>query len=172
VTGLRDVELVASGLVETTDGLLLEVLRGETIPFPIPTGEFPSNQLTSGELVSVSPTSAVSRASLELPNGQTIESSPIESVDSVQALQLVVGAERGVEGRADVAVFGLSDSARVIGLSPVVTLDGEPLPAFSGQARVGEVFTRREWPWLFSLPEGATGTLEARWKQLSASIDL
>lgn len=169
----RDVEIVGSGRLVETDDLLIEVLRDDAPPLRIPESELPDNQLTSGDLVSILPTAGASEVGLELPNGQTLLSSPVERVASVDALQLVVSSDPGEEGRADVAVYGLSPTARVIGLSPVVTLDGVPLRAFTGSVVVGGVSEERVWPWLFSLPNAdAIGKLEARWQQLATSIDL
>ncbi|MGB5696167.1 MAG: hypothetical protein WBM46_10975 [Polyangiales bacterium] len=169
----RDVEIIGSGRLLPTEDFLIEVLRDDTPPVRIPQSELPEDQLTSGDLVSILPTGAASGLGLELPNGQTLVSSPVERVAAVDGLQLVVTSTPAQEGRADVAVYGLTESARVIGLSPVVTLDGVPLLAFSGSVVAGGVSEQRVWPWLFSLPDaGATGELEARWQQLSTSIRL
>lgn len=140
-----------------------------------------AGQLNMGDVVSVI---AMSRPSMvvEFANGEKIYSRPVTSVrsDRVRDLQVIVTPASGSVAPA-IAVYGWAidptgasrDVMRVIGLNPVVTVDGNALNPYFGRVDGAASSLPIEWPWLFTLPPNVTsGTVEARWRGISASVNL
>jgi hypothetical protein len=155
--------LIGSGRIDSTSDLLLEVQPTSFEMVGAGTDVLRFNQLTSGDLVSIVTAALVPIVGLELPNGESLFSSRLASTSGFDVEELEVIVSREPENdRADVAVYGRTESGRVLGLAPVVTLDDVPLQTYT-TGLFGPTFT-----WLFRLPRFGprTGTLEARWRDL------
>ena len=167
--------VVASGKIEFTNDLLLEVLAPSLATFGASAEELRFNQLSSGDLVSVAPGGSGADVGITLPSGEALFPPRFETTIAVRVEELeIVVSPRSEMNRADVAVYGVADSKRVLGLSPVATIDGFPLGRFGLQ--LGSGGGSRSFlltPWLFTLPPGVrSGTLEVRWEQLVKSVEL
>lgn len=174
-------EVVAAGkpsdLYPSNDLILSRRIAPAISPISTGDGEYRApDQLSSGDIWIVT---AIGYPDLviDLPTEDYLPGDPqigFERRSSVRELEVIASTER-TGNRASVAVFGKSFDTRIIGLDPAVTLDGEPLKHCSGSASdcAGEVPFRADWPWLFALPDGVeTGTIEARWQGLTASMRL
>lgn len=184
-----DVEVVAAGVLSPepqqlffSDVLLRKI--GELVDAPIILGEslFRSlEHLNSGDIFEIT---AVERPDLEIdiPSGRSVRNGTssrygaigeVAHWRSVDALEIVASPER-VGNRASIAVFGVSNGVRVVGLDPTVTLDGAALEHCANDECSGErSLFLADWRWLFQLPDDVrTGTIEARWRDLTAFAEL
>ena len=138
--------IVGTGRIDVASDLILDVRPDPGLPVGAGTDVLRFNQLTTGDLVWMISASFLPSVSLELPNGATLFASGLTVVPrfSVEELEVIVTEQpRYVEDApADVAVYGRTESGRVLGLAPVVTLDGVPLLPFF-------VDFTQELTWLF-----------------------
>jgi hypothetical protein len=167
-----DETVVATGRIDLTSDLLLELRAPSLSAFGAAANALRFNQLSSGDWVSIAPGGLAASVRLMLPNGQTLFPSDFKTTPDVWVEELEIVVARNFEsGRADVAVYGVNESERVLGLSPAVAVDGVPLRRFAGQVDVGESSGVLQIAWLFELPPGVrAGTVEASWNHLSESV--
>jgi hypothetical protein len=152
-------KIVATGSVEIVSDLLVDIASNSLATFGADADALRFNQLSSGDVVSIATGGFGASIGVALPNGEILFPQNFETTFGVDKLEVVV-SPRFEGGRADVAVYGVNDSERVLGLSPTVTIDGVPL--------------RRDLlPWLFALPPGArTGIIAAQWNTLVETVKL
>ncbi len=161
--------IVATGKIESANELLLEVQNASLRVVGAASDELRFNQLSSGDLVSVA-ARGITSVGLQLTNGATVFSSGLESVfdTEVESLELIVSRSSDAD-RAEIAVYGVTEDGRALGLAPVVTFNGTALRPFYGRVEAGGVSRAQAWPWLFALPARG-GTVEARWRDLVMSV--
>lgn len=176
-----DREVVAAGrpsVSYVSDHVVLE-RRITPVTLPISTGDGEyrlQGQLSSGDIWIITALDYFDLR-IDLPTRESIRDDPeigFERRGAIRDLEIIASPRR-VGNRASIAVFGKDgNNTRVVGLDPVVTLDGEPLQhcRFDSECS-GEIPLNAEWRWLFPLPDGVeSGAIEAKWQGLTASVDL
>jgi hypothetical protein len=172
--------IVGSGRVAGTVDILLDIVPRPNLPIGTGGGELRFNQLTTGDLVSMVASNSNPVVVLEIPNGERLFLKPFEGlvVTAPFALELVVAKRPSME-RADIAVYGRfypfdpsAETLRVLGLSPIVTLNGEPLQPVFSVIDLDRWDFIRTWPWLFNLPADAEGVVEAKWQTQTQAVNL